>query len=135
MVACGAARKMPPPGWTAPAKDDDTIFSPTTRALPQSKLRSRAASKLADHTLDIGGFHSVGAPIHVYPLYENALRAHKKQSLQDNNRESAELYANFAQVAETHPMAWSYGTQAETADTIGVIGQKNRMICFPCKWH
>jgi hypothetical protein len=76
----------------------------------------------------------VGLPIHVYPLYENAFRAHRGQSIQDNNRESAELYADFAKVAEKNPLAWNYGQPAATQEVIGTISKKNRMICFPCKY-
>lgn len=81
----------------------------------------------------IGSLHSVGLPIHVYPLYENALRAHRGQTIQDNNSESAELYAEFAKVAERNPLAWNYGQPAATQEVIGTVSKKNRMICFPCE--
>jgi hypothetical protein len=83
---------------------------------------------------DLGTRHSVGLPIHVYPLYENAFRAHRGQSIEDNNRESAELYADFAKVAEKNPLAWNYGQPAATQEVIGTVSKKNRMICFPCKY-
>jgi hypothetical protein len=79
----------------------------------------------------MGSLHSIGAPIHIYPLFENGFRAHCGQSIQENNKESAELYAEFAKVAEQHNIAWNYGT-AETAESIGTVSKKNRMICFPC---
>jgi hypothetical protein len=75
----------------------------------------------------------MGSPIHVYPLYENAFRAHRKQTIQVNNRESATLYAYFSQIASQHPYAWNYGVEAETIDSIETMSKKNRMICFPCK--
>jgi hypothetical protein len=74
----------------------------------------------------------VGSPIHVYPLYENAFRAHRGQSVQENNHESATLYAHLSQVASRNPNAWNYGTEAETASSIGTVSKKNRLICFPC---
>ncbi|CZT11141.1 uncharacterized protein RCO7_05574 [Rhynchosporium graminicola] len=83
-------------------------------------------------TRGIGTLHSVGLPIHVYPLYENAFRAHRGQSIQDNNQESAELYADFAKVAEQNPLAWNYGKPAATKEIISTVSKKNRMICFPC---
>jgi hypothetical protein len=83
--------------------------------------------------LDIGGLHSIGLPIQVYPLYENGFRAHRGQSLQENNKESAELYADFARVAEQNPFAWNYGKPAATEEVIGTVSKKNRMICYPCK--
>jgi hypothetical protein len=71
--------------------------------------------------------------MHVYPLYENGLRAHRKQPVQQNSSESAKLYAQFAKVAEKNPFAWNYLQPAETADSIGTVTKKNRMISFPCK--
>jgi len=75
----------------------------------------------------------VGLPIHVYPLYENGLRAHRGQSILENNKESAKLYADFAKVAEKMPLAWNYGQLAATEEFIGTVSKKNRMICFPCE--
>lgn len=81
---------------------------------------------------DIGGIHSVGEPIQVYPLYENGFRAHRGQSIADNNEESAQLYAEFAKVAATQPYAWNYGKPAKSKEEIGTVTPRNRMICFPC---
>ena len=83
--------------------------------------------------IDLGAIHSIGAPIHVYPLYENGFRAHHGQSIQQNNTESAQLYAEFAQVAQQNPLSWNYGKPTETEKSIGSVTKKNRMICFPCK--
>lgn len=80
----------------------------------------------------LGSIHSIGAPIQVYPLYENAYRAARGQSIADNNKESAQLYAEFAKVAEKNKAAWNYGKPAETQDSIGTVTKRNRMICFPC---
>jgi hypothetical protein len=82
---------------------------------------------------DLGAIHKIGAPIHVYPLYENGWRAHLGQSKEQNNQESAKLYAEFSQVAESNPLAWNHGRPADSEETIGTVTAKNRMICFPCK--
>lgn len=76
--------------------------------------------------------HSIGAPNQLYPLFENGFRAHRGQSIQENSTESAQLYAEFAKVAEHNPLAWNYGN-AETEESIGTLSKRNRMICFPCK--
>ncbi|GLI78487.1 hypothetical protein PoHVEF18_006802 [Penicillium ochrochloron] len=75
--------------------------------------------------------YGLGLPMQVYPLYEAALRAHRGQSLADNHRESSELYAEYAQVAAQNPIAWTHGKDPDTADTIGKITKRNRMICLP----
>lgn len=51
----------------------------------------------------------------------------------ENHRESAEMYAEFAKVAEGNEYAWSYGSEAETAESIGTVTRRNRMICLPCE--
>ena len=81
---------------------------------------------------DIGSRHSIGLPVHIYPLYENAFRAHRGQSIEQNKAESAQLYADFASIAEHNPYSWNNEHPAATEDTIGTVTDKNRMICFPC---
>ncbi|KAF2084822.1 hypothetical protein K490DRAFT_75612 [Saccharata proteae CBS 121410] len=115
LAACVAAKTMPPPGWTKPDQNVESVFSPTSRELAKT----------------LGGRHSIGAPIHIYPLYENGFRSHWGQSIEENNSESAELYAEFAKVAEQNSMAWNHGKPAETADSIGTVSKRNRMICYP----
>ncbi|KAF3932548.1 hypothetical protein ABW20_dc0103852 [Dactylellina cionopaga] len=114
LTACAAAKKIPPPNWTPPSEQIESVFSPTTRDLGN----------------DLGATHDIGAPIHVYPLFENGYRANHKQSIRDNNQESAKLYGDFAKVAEKNPYAWNYGKQV-AEETIGTVSKKNRMICFP----
>jgi len=75
--------------------------------------------------------HSIGAPIHIYPLYENAFRAYRHQILPDNNDESAMLYAGFADVASKHPYSWSHGRPAASQHDIGKVSRTNRIICTP----
>ncbi len=83
-------------------------------------------------SIAIGGLHSIGDPIQVYPLFENGFRARRGQTVVQNNAESARLYADFAQVAASHPYSWNFGKPPKTAAEIGTVGPKNRMICFPC---
>ncbi|KAK7709804.1 hypothetical protein SLS64_006045 [Diaporthe eres] len=80
---------------------------------------------------DIGGIHSIGTPIQIYPLYENAFRARRGQKPKENNGESAALYADFAQVAATNQYSWNHGNTPATKEEIGVVSKRNRMICSP----
>ncbi|TVY85952.1 hypothetical protein LAWI1_G006898, partial [Lachnellula willkommii] len=113
--ACAAAHKMPPPGWTPADKNALKMDLSDVSVMGQN----------------MATLHSLGLPIHVYPLYENAFRAHRGQSISENHQESARLYADFAKVAEKMPVAWNYGQPAATVDAIGTVSKKNRMICFP----
>ena len=134
--ACATAKKLPPPGWTQVGESIDSVFSPTTRELGDSTFLWQASPSSFTHSLEgLGAVHSIGNPIHVYPLYENGLRAHVGQTIEENNRESARLYAEFAKVAKRNPYAWNFGRSAETEETIGTVTKRNRMICFPCKEH
>ncbi|KAJ5223913.1 hypothetical protein N7468_008455 [Penicillium chermesinum] len=114
LTSCFKNGAIPPPGWTEPSEPIEDVFSPTHRDLSK----------------DIGGRHSVGAPIQVYPLYENGFRARRGQSIAQNHEESSVLYGNFSQVAQNNPYAWNSGSK-ETASSIGTVSKKNRMICFP----
>lgn len=116
LAACEKAGKLPPPGWTE-VDEVKGVFSPTRRELQPN----------------LGGTHQIGAPIHVYPLYENAFRAHRGQSIEENDIESGKLYGNFAKVADQNPNAWSYGQSPETEESIRKVTKRNRMICFPCE--
>lgn len=88
----------------------------------------------ADNTGGLGALHGIGAPVQVYPLYENAFRAHRGHSIKDNHDESSKLYAEFSKVAEGNEYAWNYGRKADSEEVIGTVGAKNRMICFPCEY-
>lgn len=79
-----------------------------------------------------GSLHSMGLPIHVYPLYENARRAHQKQSCKQNWQESAEMYAKFDDIASKNEYAWNYGEPTKSAEQIGTVTKRNRLICQPC---
>ena len=137
MAACIAAKKMPPPGWTQSDSDAQTITAGDLSLLGDSrqKLNHVLLCKITnDYWIDLGAQHSLGLPIHIYPLYENGFRAHRGQSIQDNNLESAQLYAEFAKVAASNPYAWRYKEPAATKEAIQTVKKENRMICFPC-WY
>ena len=84
------------------------------------------------NAVGIGATHSIGLPVHVYPLYENGFRAQCRQSIEENNVESARLYADFAKISERNPFSWNYDQSAPTEGMISTVTDKNRMICFPC---
>ncbi|KAI4707623.1 hypothetical protein J4E89_007728 [Alternaria sp. Ai002NY15] len=130
-IVTGAAKKLPPPGWTAPSEAVDSVFTPTGRDLGNSAVSSLWQTlSSTDSGKDLGAIHKIGAPIHVYPLYENAFRAHRGQTLKANHEESAKLYAEFADVAKNNEYAWSQGA-ASSEEDIKTVGKKNRMICYP----
>lgn len=111
-----AAKKAPPEWWTNPEENVDTVFKPSAATRPAGA----------------GTDHGISVPTQVYPLYENARRAHRAQTISENHKESSQLYALFAGTASQNPVAWNYGKPAQTQETIGNIDKKNRLISFPC---
>ncbi len=68
-------------------------------------------------------------PSHVYPLFEQALRIARGESVADHQRRVAELWSRFSAVAADNPQAWS--RDARSAEEIGQAGPDNRMISWP----
>lgn len=73
--------------------------------------------------------HGLKAPVHWYPIFENAFRAARGQSVAAAQDESARLWSRFSAVAATNPGAW-FGTP-RTAQEIGTVSESNRMVSFP----
>ena len=126
------------PKWKGRDEAGKTVSVSDTSALGDSESKPPkpahiplpSAQKLKIAT-DTGAKHEIGLPIHVYPLYENATRAHRGQSIKENHEESAELYADFAKVAQVNVQSWNFGKEPKTKEEIATVSQKNRMICFP----
>jgi acetyl-CoA C-acetyltransferase len=68
-------------------------------------------------------------PIHVYPMFDIALRAADGLTPEEHRRRISSLWAEFSEVAESNPNAWIQ--QRFTADQIAEPSADNRMIGFP----
>lgn len=73
--------------------------------------------------------YGLALPLDVYPLYENALRAHWGQSLEEAQAESGEIGSSMSRVAAANPYAWG-GKFRSAADVVGV-SEDNRPVTFP----
>jgi len=73
--------------------------------------------------------YGLALPIHIYPLFENALRHHKKLSIQEHREELGNFCAGFSKIAEENPFSWFQ--KRKTKDEILNITDSNRMISFP----
>jgi acetyl-CoA C-acetyltransferase len=73
--------------------------------------------------------YGLTAPVDVYPLYENAGRASYGQTLAEGQRESAEIWSRFSEVADRNPGAWIH--KPTSAETIATASADNRPIAFP----
>jgi acetyl-CoA C-acetyltransferase len=67
--------------------------------------------------------------IQVYPMYENALRHHRGETLDEHLERVSELWARFSAVAVDNPHAWI--RKPVSAEEIRTPSPSNRRISFP----
>ncbi|CAG9989610.1 unnamed protein product [Clonostachys byssicola] len=115
LAACEKAGKVHPPGWTEPDPEKKTV----------------RVGDLSAREQNIGTKHLIGLPIHIYPMYENSLRAYTRQSIEKNTIESAQLYEAFDKVSSQKEYSWRSGEVPRDAREIGTFTKKNRMVCSP----
>lgn len=68
-------------------------------------------------------------PIAMYPIFENALRYARGESIAQHRARLARLWAGFNAVAVQNPHAWI--REPMSADRIGTPSPENRMLGFP----
>ena len=73
--------------------------------------------------------HGLVVPVDVYPLYENAGRAARGETLAEGQAESGALWAGLSRVAADCEHAWL--RQPASAEDIVTPGERNRPIAFP----
>ncbi|KIW41817.1 uncharacterized protein PV06_05424 [Exophiala oligosperma] len=112
--ACEKIGQIPPAGSTQVDSTAPAI-SPKTMVYPPGLSEA----------------HKIGRPTQIYPMYEIALAAHRNQTMEANNEESAQLYAEFAKVSARNATAWSHGKEPWTSKEIGTVTQRNRLIALP----
>ncbi|WP_338467861.1 acetyl-CoA acetyltransferase [Novosphingobium sp. ZN18A2] len=93
--------------------------------------RKLDATREASHRRKLGypQSHGLVAPVDVYPLYENALRASLGQSLEEAQAESGAIWSLFSQVAAENENAWI--RNPVSAQDVVTPTEKNRPIAWP----
>jgi acetyl-CoA C-acetyltransferase len=71
----------------------------------------------------------VRQPVQMYPVFENALRHARGETLAQHILRISRLWAGFSAVAAKNPHAWI--REAKSAEEIRTPGPDNRMVCFP----
>lgn len=72
---------------------------------------------------------SIVLPVQVYPMFDIALRAHERLTVDEHRRRIAELWSGFSRVAASNPHAW---IQREySPEEIMTATPDNRMVGFP----
>ncbi len=78
---------------------------------------------------DLEMARGITAPVSIYPLFENAMRAARGWDLAEHHRVMGDLSASFAAVAASNPFAWI--REAKGPDEITIPSESNRMISEP----
>ena len=78
---------------------------------------------------EVEAARGVVMPVHIYPLFENALRARLGLSIDEQQQRLGVLWSAFAEVARNNPEAWI--RSGFTPDQIAQVADDNRMISFP----
>lgn len=73
--------------------------------------------------------HGLVVPVDVYPLYENAGRAARRETLAEGQAESGALWAGMSEVAARCEHAWL--RKRVSAAEVVTPGERNRPIAFP----
>lgn len=68
-------------------------------------------------------------PVHVYPMFETAIRAAAGRTVDEQQKVASELWARFSEMAAHNPYAWIRTPM--TAEQIRTASDRNRMIGFP----
>ena len=71
----------------------------------------------------------VQRPTQMYPVFENALRYARHETIPQHIERVSKLWAGFSAVAAKNPHAWI--RDAKTAEQIRTPGPDNRMVSFP----
>ena len=97
----------------------------TTGGDGRPTVLGEARNGTTDHEVN----HALQMPTAIYPLFENALRAHYGLSLDAHRQRLGELCSRLSAVAAHNPSAWFQ--QARSAAEITTITPQNRYIGFP----
>jgi acetyl-CoA C-acetyltransferase len=97
------------------------------QALPGTPDRTIGEDKDMRHPIEKA--LRIGQPIQLYPIFENALRHHRGESIAAHLERISELWAGFSRVAAGNPHAWI--REAKTALEIRTISASNRPVSFP----
>ena len=98
--------------WRAAPGNPDRTFG------QELKMRTRAEA-----------VRGVSQPIQMYPIFENAIRHARGETLEGHIRRVSELWGDFSRVAVGNPHAWI--REPVSAEEIRTPSETNRPVSFP----
>ncbi len=78
---------------------------------------------------DVEARHGATLPARIYPMFENAIRAHLGHGIEEHQRHLGALCSRFAAVAAKNRHAWF--PEAHAPEEITMVRPDNRWVCFP----
>ena len=103
------------------------VSLPQTPAPGQPDLVFGAEQRPEHHEYEVA--KGIRRAIQVYPMYDNALRHERGESLKAHIERVSELWSRFNDVAQDNPNAWVRDNM--TAEDIRTPSSRNRQISFP----
>ena len=103
------------------------VSLPQTPAPGQPDLVFGAEQRPEHHEYEVA--KGIRRAIQVYPMYDNALRHERGESLKAHIERVSELWSRFNDVAQDNPNAWVRDNM--TAEDIRTPSPRNRQISFP----
>ncbi len=73
--------------------------------------------------------HGLRLPLQAYPLYENALRAHRGRTPEEHQRCLGRMMSRFTEVAAKNPYAWF--PTVRSPEELVTVDETNRLIAWP----
>ena len=73
--------------------------------------------------------HGFALPADIFPLYENAIRAHRMRSIGEHQAVLGRLMSRFSATAAKNPYAWF--PQERSSDEYTTVTPSNRWVSFP----
>lgn len=107
------------------AGEDMTHWSDDHEPIPAERTLGRDDPG----TNEVEKAHGLDFPTNVYPMFENALRAHYRRTIQEHQTRLGELMAPFSDVAAKNPYAWFPTSRGP--EEIATEGPENRWVGFP----
>ncbi len=98
-------------------------------SVPMSGKNPDMAGDLRDPLTPLEMKYGLVLPIHIYPLFENALRHHEGLSIEQHLNELAEFGSTFSEIASKNSYAW-FG-EHKSVDEIREVSASNRLISWP----
>ncbi|MCY4013404.1 MAG: acetyl-CoA acetyltransferase [Gammaproteobacteria bacterium] len=103
------------------------VTLPQTPAPGKPDLVFGAEQRPEHHEYEVA--KGIRRAIQVYPMYDNALRHERGESLQAHIERVSELWSRFNDIAQDNPNAWVRDNM--TAEDIRTPSARNRQISFP----